>query len=51
MKLDQIYTFYINGVDPDEGIWGCVAKSEEEAIKEALHSERMGSEPIVRPFN
>jgi hypothetical protein len=35
MKLDQIYTFYINGVDPDEGIWGCVAKSEEEAIKKA----------------
>jgi len=35
MKLDQIYTFYINGVEPDEGIWGCVAKSEEEASKKA----------------
>jgi hypothetical protein len=31
MKLDQIYTYYINGVEPEEGIWGCVAKNEEEA--------------------
>jgi hypothetical protein len=36
MKLDQIYTFYINGVEPEEGTWGCVAKSEEEATAKAL---------------
>lgn len=35
MKLDQIYTFYVNGVEPDEGIWGCVAESESEAVAKA----------------
>jgi hypothetical protein len=33
--LEQVYTFYINGVDPEEGIWGCVAKSEQEAFAKA----------------
>ena len=36
MKLEQIYTFYMNGVEPEEGIWGCVAKSEQEATAKAL---------------
>ena len=35
MELDQIYTFYVNGVEPDEGIWGCVAESEERAFAKA----------------
>jgi hypothetical protein len=35
MELDQIYTFYVNGVEPDEGIWGCVAESEERAFVKA----------------
>jgi hypothetical protein len=33
--LEKIYTFYVNGVEADEGIWGCVAKSEEEAFSKA----------------
>jgi hypothetical protein len=36
--LDQeqkIYTFYINGVDPGAGIWGCLAASEDEAFRKA----------------
>lgn len=32
---EKIYTFYINGVEPDEGIWGCLANSEEEALAKA----------------
>lgn len=38
MPLDKIYTFYINGVEPDEGIWGCVAKSLEEATAKAINA-------------
>jgi hypothetical protein len=38
IKLNQIYTFYINGVEPDEGIWGCVAKTEEEAAAKARNA-------------
>ena len=33
--MDKIYTFYVNGVEPDEGIWGCVAESEERAFARA----------------
>ena len=33
--MDQIYTFYVNGVEADEGIWGCVADSEERAFAKA----------------
>ena len=33
--MEQIYVFYINGGEPGEGIWGCVAKSEEEAVTKA----------------
>ncbi len=31
----KVYTFYINGVDPGEGIWGCLAASEDEAFEKA----------------
>lgn len=27
----MVYTFYINDPDPDSGIWGCIAASEQEA--------------------
>lgn len=33
--MEKIYTFYINGVEPEEGIWGCVAETEEEAVAKA----------------
>lgn len=34
-QLEMVYRFYINGVEPEEGVWGCVATSEQEAFAKA----------------
>jgi hypothetical protein len=33
--MDKVYTFYLNNAGLDEGIWGCVAGSENEAFDKA----------------
>jgi hypothetical protein len=45
MKLDQIYTFYVNGVEPDEGIGSSIFFGFVSSIGFATE----GKDPIALP--